>query len=165
MAGEYRGPKIARGFVVIREKSDFIREKTNVVFIGPSGVGKTHLANAIGQLACLRGYRVRFVVALSAMGCSYASPENPADQTWSWKRPNPRAQQIVTEPAPSRIGSPGSNVFRPEAIAPAAIQTPRFFEIASRPRPQFRQRTAASTRLAPNMGTVYCVSGEDHLPA
>ncbi len=29
----------------------------------PSGVGKTHLANAIGQLACLRGYRVRFVVA------------------------------------------------------------------------------------------------------
>jgi hypothetical protein len=117
MAGEYRGPKIARGFVVIREKSDFIREKTNVVFIGPSGVGKTHLANAIGQLACLRGYRVRFVVALSARGCSYASPENPADQTWSWKRPNPRAQQIVTEPAPSRIGSPGSNVFRPEAIA------------------------------------------------
>lgn len=42
---------------------DFIREKTNAVFIGPSGVGKTHLANALGQLACLRGYRVRFVVA------------------------------------------------------------------------------------------------------
>jgi len=33
------------------------------VFIGPSGVGKTHLANAIGQLACLRGHRVRFVTA------------------------------------------------------------------------------------------------------
>ena len=40
---------------------DFIREKANCVFLGPSGVGKTHLANAIGQLACLRGYRVRFV--------------------------------------------------------------------------------------------------------
>ena len=34
-----------------------------MVFIGPSGVGKTHLANAIGQLACLRGYRVRFTTA------------------------------------------------------------------------------------------------------
>jgi DNA replication protein DnaC len=42
---------------------DFINEKTNVVFVGPSGVGKTHLANAIGQLACLRGYRVKFVLA------------------------------------------------------------------------------------------------------
>jgi DNA replication protein DnaC len=41
----------------------FVEEKANVVFLGPSGVGKTHLANAIGQLACLRGYRVRFVLA------------------------------------------------------------------------------------------------------
>jgi DNA replication protein DnaC len=41
----------------------FIEEKTNCVFVGPSGVGKTHLANAMGQLACLRGHRVRFVVA------------------------------------------------------------------------------------------------------
>jgi len=39
---------------------EFIKDRTNVVFVGPSGVGKTHLANAIGQLACLRGYRVRF---------------------------------------------------------------------------------------------------------
>jgi DNA replication protein DnaC len=42
---------------------DFIREKASCIFLGPSGVGKTHLANAIGQLACLRGYRVRFVLA------------------------------------------------------------------------------------------------------
>jgi DNA replication protein DnaC len=42
---------------------DFITDKTNIVFVGPSGVGKTHLANAIGQLACLRGQRVRFTLA------------------------------------------------------------------------------------------------------
>lgn len=41
----------------------FVEEKANVVFLGPSGVGKTHLANAIGQLACTSGYRVRFVLA------------------------------------------------------------------------------------------------------
>jgi DNA replication protein DnaC len=41
----------------------FIADKTNCVFVGPSGVGKTHLANAIGQLACLRGHRVRFTTA------------------------------------------------------------------------------------------------------
>ena len=42
---------------------DFVREKAAVVFVGPSGVGKTHLANALGYLAATRGYRVRFVLA------------------------------------------------------------------------------------------------------
>lgn len=42
---------------------DFITDKSNCVLVGPSGVGKTHLANAIGQLACLRGHRVRFTTA------------------------------------------------------------------------------------------------------
>jgi DNA replication protein DnaC len=42
---------------------DFVRERTNVVLVGASGVGKTHIANAIGQLACLRGHRVRFTTA------------------------------------------------------------------------------------------------------
>lgn len=42
---------------------DFIKDRANVVFVGPSGVGKTHLANAIAQMACLRGTRVRFTTA------------------------------------------------------------------------------------------------------
>jgi DNA replication protein DnaC len=42
---------------------DFLRERANCVLVGPSGVGKTHIANAIGQLACLRGHRVRFTTA------------------------------------------------------------------------------------------------------
>lgn len=54
---------IDRDLVARAATLDFLREKTNCVFVGPSGVGKTHLANALGQLACLRGYRVRFVVA------------------------------------------------------------------------------------------------------
>jgi DNA replication protein DnaC len=63
-AFDFTYPKsIDRELVARAATLDFIKEKTNVVFIGPSGVGKTHLANAIGQLACLRGCRVRFVVA------------------------------------------------------------------------------------------------------
>lgn len=42
---------------------DFVRERTNVVFVGPSGVGKTHLANSLGYLACIEGFRVRFALA------------------------------------------------------------------------------------------------------
>ena len=61
---DFQYPKQIDRDVVLRAASlQFIADKTNCVFVGPSGVGKTHLANAIGQLACLRGYRVRFVLA------------------------------------------------------------------------------------------------------
>jgi len=55
--------QIDRALVHKAATLDFIAEKANIVFVGPSGVGKTHLANAIGQLACLRGLRVRFALA------------------------------------------------------------------------------------------------------
>lgn len=67
-------PKSIDRDVVMRAATlEFIREKTNCVFVGPSGVGKTHLANAIGQLACLRGHRVRFVVAADLVNDLIAS--------------------------------------------------------------------------------------------
>jgi DNA replication protein DnaC len=34
-----------------------------VVFLGPSGVGKTHLAIALGYLATQKGYKTRFFSA------------------------------------------------------------------------------------------------------
>ena len=55
--------RIDRDLIMRAATLDFLRERSNVVFLGPSGVGKTHLANALGQLACLRGYRVRFTLA------------------------------------------------------------------------------------------------------
>lgn len=55
--------QIDRALVHKAASLDFVAEKANVVFVGPSGVGKTHLANALGQLACLRGLRVRFALA------------------------------------------------------------------------------------------------------
>ena len=61
---DFAYPKqIDRALVERAATLDFLDDKANVVFLGPSGVGKTHLANAIGQLAALRGHRVRFVVA------------------------------------------------------------------------------------------------------
>jgi DNA replication protein DnaC len=54
---------IDRDLVMKAASLAFVESKANVVFLGPSGVGKTHLANAIGHLACLHGLRVRFVLA------------------------------------------------------------------------------------------------------
>ena len=41
----------------------FVERKENVIFLGPSGVGKTHLAISLGYLATQSGIRVRFVTA------------------------------------------------------------------------------------------------------
>ena len=43
----------------------FIDERGNLVFIGPPGVGKTHLAIGIGQEAVEAGYKVLFTTALA----------------------------------------------------------------------------------------------------
>lgn len=43
----------------------FIDNRSNLVFIGPPGVGKTHLAIGIGQKALDAGYRVLFTTALA----------------------------------------------------------------------------------------------------
>ncbi|MEH0524737.1 IS21-like element helper ATPase IstB [Streptomyces stelliscabiei] len=42
---------------------DFITGKENVVFLGPPGTGKTHLAIALGIRACQAGHRVAFATA------------------------------------------------------------------------------------------------------
>lgn len=41
----------------------FVERVENVVFLGPSGVGKTHLAIALSYLATQRGWKVRFTTA------------------------------------------------------------------------------------------------------
>ncbi len=40
---------------------DFIKEHKNVIFLGRSGTGKTHMATALGIEACKNNFRTRFV--------------------------------------------------------------------------------------------------------
>jgi len=39
----------------------YIREHKNIIFLGRSGTGKTHMATALGIDACKNNYRTRFV--------------------------------------------------------------------------------------------------------
>ena len=45
----------------------FIEEKANVIFLGLVGLGKTHLATALGHTACERGYSVLFANAINVI--------------------------------------------------------------------------------------------------
>jgi DNA replication protein DnaC len=39
---------------------DFIRRRINLVMVGWSGIGKSHIIQALGQKACVNGYRVLY---------------------------------------------------------------------------------------------------------
>jgi DNA replication protein DnaC len=45
----------------------FIKDKSNLIFLGGVGLGKTHLATALGYAACLQGYSVLFASAIEVI--------------------------------------------------------------------------------------------------
>jgi len=50
------------------ETGDYIREHRNIILLGSSGTGKTHLATGLGDTACGQGSTTRFVT-----GCGLAN--------------------------------------------------------------------------------------------
>ncbi len=45
----------------------FIRDKANLIYLSGVGLGKTHLATALGYTACLQGYSVCFASAIDVI--------------------------------------------------------------------------------------------------
>ena len=41
-------------------RGDYLTKRENILLVGPSGTGKSHLATALGMAACVQGKRVRF---------------------------------------------------------------------------------------------------------
>jgi len=53
-------PSINRQQILQLASGDYIRQKHNVLICGPSGVGKSHLAQALAHEACRQGFDVLF---------------------------------------------------------------------------------------------------------
>lgn len=56
-------PKLPKSKLVDLATCHFVEKKENALLIGPTGVGKSHLAQGIGERACRAGYSVGYVTA------------------------------------------------------------------------------------------------------
>jgi DNA replication protein DnaC len=56
-------PSLNKTLVLELARAEFLTRKENLLLLGNSGTGKTHIALALGLAACQRGHRVRFTTA------------------------------------------------------------------------------------------------------
>lgn len=72
-------PKIPKTKVVDLATCGFVEKQENVLLIGPAGVGKSHIAQALGERACRAGHSVLYVAAHRMLSQLRASR---ADLSW-----------------------------------------------------------------------------------
>ncbi len=60
---QFNAQAIDRVLLETLATGEFIRRGDNLVILGQSGVGKSHIVQAVGRAACARGYRVRYVTS------------------------------------------------------------------------------------------------------
>lgn len=53
-------PSVNKPLVLDLARGDYLGRRENVLLVGPSGTGKTHLATGLAMAACAQGKRVRF---------------------------------------------------------------------------------------------------------
>lgn len=56
-------PNVPKAKVIDLATCQFLERKANVLIVGQTGVGKSHLAQALGQRACRAGYSALYVAA------------------------------------------------------------------------------------------------------
>jgi len=72
-------PKLPKTKLLDLATCNFLLTHTNVLLVGPSGVGKSHIAQAIGHRACMAGHRTLYVTAHKMLTALRSSR---ADGSW-----------------------------------------------------------------------------------
>ena len=58
-------PSLNKTLVMELARAEYIERRENIIALGPSGTGKTHIALGLGLAACQKGLKVRFITAAS----------------------------------------------------------------------------------------------------
>ena len=67
-------PSVNKPLVLELVKGEYLLKRENLILVGASGTGKTHLATALGMAACLSGKKVRLIVGhTDAVGSKHAN--------------------------------------------------------------------------------------------
>jgi DNA replication protein DnaC len=66
-------PKVPKAKVIDLATGTFVTRKENVLLVGQSGVGKSHIAQALGHRACLAGHEVLYMPAHQLLGSMRAA--------------------------------------------------------------------------------------------
>ncbi|WP_386630331.1 IS21-like element helper ATPase IstB [Sulfitobacter geojensis] len=56
-------PSLNKPLTMDLSRCDYVDRRENIIALGPSGTGKTHIALGLGLAACQRGLKVRFTTA------------------------------------------------------------------------------------------------------
>lgn len=56
-------PSVSKPKILKLMQGEYIKNRENIILVGSSGVGKTHIATALGYEACRQGLRVKFYTA------------------------------------------------------------------------------------------------------
>ena len=88
-------PSVNKPLVLELVKGEYLDKRENMLLVGPSGTGKSHLATALGMAACAQGRKVRFfrvteLITLPAGGQRRAAALADAAATWQAGPVDPR---------------------------------------------------------------------------
>ena len=61
-------PALNKTLVLELARCEYLTRRENILLLGNSGTGKSHIALALGLAACQRGHRVRFITAAALVG-------------------------------------------------------------------------------------------------
>jgi DNA replication protein DnaC len=75
---QFNAGAIDRSRIEALATAEFVGRREDLVVVGQSGVGKSHIVQAVGQRACVLGYRVRYTTSAGLLADLTASL---ADQT------------------------------------------------------------------------------------
>ena len=60
---QFNAPTIKRVLIEELARCAFVRRQENVIVVGQSGLGKSHLFKALGRCACVQGFRARYTTS------------------------------------------------------------------------------------------------------